>query len=62
MLAFAGNSLLCRAALKSTAIDAATFTAIRIAAGAIALWLIVRARDGATRSAGSWGSAASLFA
>ncbi len=62
MLAFAGNSLLCRAALKSTAIDAASFTAIRIAAGAIALWLIVRARDGAMRSAGSWGSAAALFA
>ena len=62
MLAFAGNSLLCRAALKSTAIDAASFTAIRIAAGALALWLIVRTRDGATQSAGSWGSAAALFA
>ena len=31
MLAFAGNSLLCRMALKSTAIDAASFTTIRIA-------------------------------
>ena len=62
VLAFAGNSLLCRAALKSTAIDAASFTAIRIGAGALALWLIVRTRDGATQSAGSWGSAAALFA
>jgi drug/metabolite transporter (DMT)-like permease len=61
MLAFAGNSLLCRAALKSTAIDAASFTAIRIGAGAFALWLIVRARDGAAPRAGSWGSAAALF-
>ena len=62
MLAFAGNSLLCRAALKSTAIDAASFTAIRIGAGALALWFIVRARDGASGSVGSWGSAAALFA
>jgi len=31
MLAFAGNSLLCRIALRDTAIDAASFTAIRIA-------------------------------
>jgi hypothetical protein len=34
MLAFAGNSLLCRVALRDTAIDAATFTAVRIASGA----------------------------
>jgi len=62
MLAFAGNSLLCRAALKSTAIDAASFTAIRIASGALALWLIVRLRHGPNGSAGSWGSAFALFA
>ena len=30
MLAFAGNSLLCRAALRDTAIDAASFTSIRL--------------------------------
>ena len=30
MLAFAGNSLLCRLALKETAIDAASFTTVRI--------------------------------
>jgi hypothetical protein len=28
MIAFAGNSLLCRAALKHTAIDAASFTTV----------------------------------
>lgn len=62
MLAFAGNSLLCRAALKGTAIDAATFTAIRVASGAAALCLIVRVRDGAWRVEGSWRSAFWLFA
>jgi drug/metabolite transporter (DMT)-like permease len=40
MIAFAGNSLLCRAALKQTKIDAATFTFIRIFSGAFALWLV----------------------
>lgn len=39
MIAFAGNSLLCRAALKHTSIDAASFTAIRLISGAIVLWL-----------------------
>ena len=55
MLAFAGNSLLCRAALKSTAIDPASFTWIRIASGALALWLIVRWRGRLRqRPAGNW--------
>ena len=44
MIAFAGNSLLCRVALKNTPIDAASFTSIRIVSGALALWLIVRLR------------------
>jgi len=42
MMAFAGNSLLCRLALKYTGIDAASFTSIRLISGAVALWLIVR--------------------
>jgi len=62
MIAFAGNSLLCRAALKATRIDAATFTTVRIVSGALALWLIVRLRDGARPVAGSWRSALALFA
>ena len=41
MLAFAGNSLLCRLALKETSIDAASFTALRLLSGAMTLWLIV---------------------
>jgi len=62
MTAFAGNSLLCRMALKQTAIDPASFTSIRIASGAIALGLIVRWRAGPKRLSGSWGSAIALFA
>ncbi|HET7065607.1 MAG TPA: DMT family transporter [Rudaea sp.] len=62
MIAFAGNSLLCRVALKATRIDAATFTTARIVSGALALWLIVRLRDGVHPVAGSWRSALALFA
>ena len=45
MIAFASNSLLCRAALKQTSIDAATFTFVRIFCGAAALWLIMQMRN-----------------
>ena len=45
MIAFASNSLLCRLALKHTAIDAASFTFVRIFSGAVALWLIVKMRN-----------------
>lgn len=62
MIAFASNSLLCRAALKHTAIDPATFTSIRILSGAIILWLIVRFRRGNWTPAGTWPSALALFA
>ena len=62
MLAFAGNSLLCRLALKHTAIDPASFTAIRIVAGAITLWLIVRLRGATNAGKGNWISALALFA
>lgn len=61
MLAFAGNSLLCRVALKGTAIDPATFTSIRIVSGAVTLWLLVSARSSGLKPAGSWPSAAALF-
>ena len=44
MIAFASNSLLCRAALKQTSIDAASFTFTRIFSGAVALWLILMTR------------------
>jgi len=61
MIAFAGNSLLCRLALKRTTIDAASFTFIRILSGAIALWLIVIIRKTTSQKAGSWASALALF-
>jgi drug/metabolite transporter (DMT)-like permease len=61
MIAFASNSLLCRAALKQTSIDAATFTFVRIFSGAAALWLIIRMRRTAWKDAGNWFSAAALF-
>jgi drug/metabolite transporter (DMT)-like permease len=61
MTAFAANSLLCRLALKNTAIDAGSFTSIRIISGAVVLWLIVFARGNATRLTGSWQSALALF-
>lgn len=62
MLAFAANSLLCRQALAKTAIDAASFTAIRVASGALLLALLVRPRLRGDDRDGSWGSAVALFA
>ena len=62
MVAFAANSLLCRLALKTTAIDPVSFTSIRITSGALVLWLIVRLRGGPGRPEGRWASALALFA
>ena len=61
MIAFAGNSLLCRAALKQTAIDAASFTTIRLISGAMMLWLIVRISRRGQIGSGNWLSAFALF-
>jgi drug/metabolite transporter (DMT)-like permease len=62
MLAFAGNSLLCRVALRDTGIDAASFTSIRLASGALILGMIVRLQKGPLTGGGSWTAAACLFA
>jgi drug/metabolite transporter (DMT)-like permease len=62
MLAFAGNSLLCRAALDHTRIDAASFTTIRLLSGAIVLWVLVRMRGPSRANSGGWVSAFALFA
>jgi len=62
MIAFASNSLLCRAALKETSIDAASFTFVRIFSGAAALWLILTTRRTTSQSSGNWISALALFA
>ncbi|MFZ2450987.1 MAG: DMT family transporter [Methylovulum miyakonense] len=61
MIAFAGNSLLCRLALKHAVMDAASFTTIRIMSGALVLGLLVRLRGGGYGTAGSWWSALALF-
>lgn len=61
MMAFAGNSLLCRAALKHTQIDAASFTSIRLISGALMLWLVVKIKNGKAAGSGNWPSALALF-
>ena len=61
MLAFAGNSLLCRLALRETEIDAASFTAIRLLSGALTLWLLLTLRQAGQPIAGNWSGAVALF-
>jgi len=63
LVAFAGNSVLCRLALADSSIDAASFTTVRLVSGAIALLIILSATSRGTRPAsyGSWMSAAMLF-
>ena len=62
LLAFAGNSLLCRAALAHTDIDAASFTLVRLLSGAVVLWLLASLRRSGGRGRGNWLSAFALFA
>ena len=71
---FAGNSVLCRLALKQTALDAASFTSLRMLSGALMLCLLAAYRhngaDDASRPkrgsvpvwfGGNWLSAVALF-
>ena len=62
LIGFAGNSLLCRLALADRTIDAASFTAVRLASGAVVLVLLARGWRAGPRSAGNAISAAALFA
>lgn len=62
MLAFAGNSLLCRLALKETGIDPASFTTIRLLSGALVLLLVMQMNRGRHAGGGNWLSAFALFA
>jgi len=62
LVAFAGNSLLCRAALAHTAIDAASFTLVRLLSGAVVLGLLAWMRRGSGNGRGNWRSALALFA
>jgi drug/metabolite transporter (DMT)-like permease len=62
MLAFAANSLLCRLALQQGSIDPASFSSIRIVAGAVTLALILKYRAApAVLGKSDWISAAMLF-
>ena len=62
LIAFAGNSLLCRIAFKHTGIDASSFTSIRLVSGAVVLWAITCCARGAKSTGkGSWTSAFCLF-
>ncbi|HEX9186609.1 MAG TPA: DMT family transporter [Vicinamibacteria bacterium] len=63
MVAFAANSLLCRAALGGGHADALTFTALRLLGGALALGFLARIRRASSPpSRSAWGSAVVLFA
>ena len=62
LIAFAANSILCRIALHDGAIDAASFSTIRLIAGAATLVLVSAASPRqASLVEGSWTSAAMLF-
>lgn len=63
MFAFAGNSLLCRLALREGTIDPGSFTALRLASGALTLLLVVylRGRKPDFRAHGNPYSALMLF-
>ncbi len=62
MIAFATNSVLCRMALGGRLVDAAGFTAIRLASGAVMLALLTLAlRSPNVLKSGSWLSGFYLF-
>lgn len=61
LIAFAGNSVLCRAALTTTNIDAATFTSLRLVSGALTLTLILTLTPHKPSGKGSWLAAIALF-
>ena len=62
LLGFSGNSLLCRLALKTTTIDPASFTSIRLGSAAVMMALILAFTRGTLLAAGDWKSALALFA
>ncbi|MCI4664445.1 MAG: DMT family transporter [Neomegalonema sp.] len=61
MIAFAANSVLTRAALAPDLIDPASFSSIRIAAGALTLGAIAAVRGAQLRQAANWRMALALF-
>jgi drug/metabolite transporter (DMT)-like permease len=63
LIAFAANSVLCRLALGENAIDASSFTVIRLLSGAIVLLAIIKFSSTNTESAtkGSYSASLMLF-
>jgi drug/metabolite transporter (DMT)-like permease len=66
LIAFAGNSVLCRLALAEPSIDASSFTVIRLASGIIVLVLLLGLSNkiqstAQVQSKGSWLAALMLF-
>lgn len=63
LIAFAANSVLCRWALGEAAIDAASFTIIRLLSGAVVLLAIISISSNKTGSSakGSWSASLMLF-
>jgi drug/metabolite transporter (DMT)-like permease len=61
MVAFAANSLLCRAALGAGRADATSFTSLRLVSGAIVLGLLARRGPLGEPEPGSWLAALALF-
>ena len=67
LLAFAGNSVLCRLALGEQSIDAGSFTVIRLFSGIVVLsmlWYLTqgyKAKPGNNAGRGSWPAALMLF-
>jgi drug/metabolite transporter (DMT)-like permease len=61
VVAFAANSVFCRLALGTNAIDAASFTSIRLLSGAVTLWCVSALLRKQSRPSGSWVSASFLF-
>src|SRR4029079_16854890 len=63
LIGFALNSILCRMALGSRAIDAWSFTAVRLIRGAVGLVVLapVSGRNAGERSGASFMSASALF-
>jgi drug/metabolite transporter (DMT)-like permease len=62
LLAFAANSILCRMALRQASIDPASFTSVRLVAGAITLSILVRLGTPRASAGGNWISAFALLA
>ena len=63
LIAFAANSILCRLALGSEAIDASSFTVIRLLSGTIVLLIIIGSTRNTTGAStkGSWAASFMLF-